>query len=535
MDLSKLTSAMNKRNGVIVESASDPYMHELRVANEAAMHSNLHVIFNETGAGKFGKDPEDDDSEDAKKEYEERYGSPMIDENGFGDCYKNAKALVNTAANKPDYAEKMYVQCQNLIRRSSDGTELGLAKKFIDSLNFFSSKDKTDLKARIDAKKIKLEGGGFIKSKTAYLKRQFKDKKEAKINASKNESAVDDRACTALLEAVGLEVNHITMQYLPEDARIKVTDEALTKLMKFITDKYNALDFQEIERSAGDIEKFKYTKMIKDNLKTLMHIYSTSDEDGAKKYVETVSDAMEIMDMLYMERIKFSTLYTSGNGIVQLLYNSLVAAELYTVGILVSNTIRLVTSEVDTECQVLFDEIPGTIKHVHIRNIQSAAKSRNIIVKILEAFYGDMRKKPTNEAVITLGATIGILSKILLGAGIVGGVFWGIPAIINLIREIVYSIYFARVSIAEMCQVQIDLINMNIESLEAGRGTKVVIARQKKIVDKLEKWKNRVAVKMDMANTLTHNQTKRENNQLRIYDDSPLVQSTLTDDNGLML
>ena len=94
------------------------------------------------------------------------------------------------------------------------------------------------------------------------------------------------------------------------------------------------------------------------------------------------------------------------------------------------------------------------------------------------------------------------LASLAVGAAGVGIIVMMIPKIIVLIREIIYSVYFNRVKMSEMIGVQIDLINTNIESLERGRGNKKVIARQKKIVDKLTKWKNRFAVKADTVTSM---------------------------------
>ena len=108
----------------------------------------------------------------------------------------------------------------------------------------------------------------------------------------------------------------------------------------------------------------------------------------------------------------------------------------------------------------------------------------------------------------------------------IGGVIVGIsliPNIINLIREIIYSIYCSRTKISEMLAVQQELLKTNIESLEAGRGNKKVIARQKKIAEKLEKWKNRFAMKADTTDNLKRAQIKKENETLRIDKDSPLM------------
>lgn len=327
-----------------------------------------------------------------------------------------------------------------------------------------------------------------------------------------------------LAEAVEV-VNRPFVLNMSEAAQLQVTDEVLTGMMKFITDKYNSLDFGEIERSAGDISRFKYTEMIRENAEMLKNIYEKSGDPGAKKYAEVANSVLKVLDHLRARRDSYRTLYQSGNGLIQLLYTSLVAACVYSVGILVSNTIRFVTTETDTDCQVMFDEIPGSAKNVHIRNVVSAAQSIDDFNKLLDAYQKEA-KRPMHEAVGPIAA--GLLT--------VGLVIYLIPKILILIREIIYSIYFLRVRVGDMLAVQIDLINTNIESLYGKGGSERVIAKQTRVVEKLEKWKNRIAIKVDSVNALVSVQKKRENQVLNVEPDSPIICNPEIINNGdLML
>ena len=321
-----------------------------------------------------------------------------------------------------------------------------------------------------------------------------------------------------LLEA-GVPVNKTKFMLMDEASQLKATDEALTKMMKFITDKYNAIDFSEIEKSAGDIKRFKYYDMIMDNVKTLESIYSASTDPGAAKYLDVCRDIRSVMDLLMSESNSFSVLYKQGNGVVQLLYTSLVAGCLYSTGTLVSNTIRFVTVDSETDCQVMFDEIPGTIKHIHIKNVMAAARNRKDIVEILQRFM-TQAKRGVNESVTISGG--------LIAAMAIGGFILLIPKIIVMIREIIYSVYYTRVRVSDMLDMQEQLLRTNIESLEAGRGNKKVIARQRKIADKLEKWKNRIAVKMDTAEMAVKAQKKKEDKELDLGRNDPMVQDPYT-------
>lgn len=318
-----------------------------------------------------------------------------------------------------------------------------------------------------------------------------------------------------VLSETGIDVDRPLFRSLSEDAKFQVTDDVLTGMMKFITDKYNALDFGEIERSAGDIEKFKYKDMLYENIETLSSIYSNASDTGATRYLEVCTAVRNVLNFLREYRNEFRTQYQAGNGMIQLLYTSLVAGCIYSVGILVSNTIRFVTTERETDCQVLYDEIPGTIKHVHIKNILAASNDLATYEKLLRT-YGQRGTQQAMHESISAGA----VAAVVLG---IGAVIMLIPRVLVMIREIIYSVYYTRVKVADMIAVQVDLINTNIESLEAGRGNKKVIAKQKRIVDKLVKWQNRIAVKVDTVNTMVAMQKKRENTSMRIEQNSPIM------------
>lgn len=318
-----------------------------------------------------------------------------------------------------------------------------------------------------------------------------------------------------VLTEAGFDVTRSDFLFLSEANQVQVTDEALTGMMKFITDKYNSLDFSEIEKSAGDITRFKYYQLILENCQILREIYDSAKDQGADKYLKVVVSIEEVMRHLMDRRQQYTTLYRSGNGVVQLLYTSLVSAALYATGTLVCNTIRFVTTEKDTPCEVLYDEIPGAVKHIHIKNILSAADDIQTINKVLDTFSSSTTRAKMSESVTLSASTITIMA--------IGGVILLIPKIIVLIREIIYSIYYSRVKMAEMLELQQDLLKTNIESLEAGRGNKKVIARQKKIAQKLETWKNRVALKMDSTETLKRTQERKENASLKIDRNSPLM------------
>ena len=142
---------------------------------------------------------------------------------------------------------------------------------------------------------------------------------------------VNMKLYSALIES-GIEIDKVSFTLLDEANQIKVADETLTSMMKFITDKYNSIDFSEIEKSTGDYRKFKYAGMIRENLDMLSNVYESSNDPGAKNYIEVINKCYIVQEHLISNAQAYSVLYKQGNGLVQLTYTSLVSAIIYTIG-----------------------------------------------------------------------------------------------------------------------------------------------------------------------------------------------------------
>lgn len=329
------------------------------------------------------------------------------------------------------------------------------------------------------------------------------------------------------LNETGIEYHRPTVVFLTEDAQLKVADDILTKMFKFITDKYNSIDFGEIEKSAGDISRFKYASVVEENANILISIYTNSADDGAEKYTKVARAVLGVLDYLRSNRVQMSTLYKSGNGVIQLLYTSMVASTMYATSALVSNTIRFVTTDQNADCQVLYDEIPGSVRHIYIRNVLSVHKNLNDITKLMNEFSKNLNRRASN-------VNESVAVALAVGA-IVVGVIYMLPKIVTLIREIIYSIYFTRVKFNDMLDMQVKLLRTNIESLEAGRGSKKVIARQKKIAEDLERWKDRVAVRIDSVDAAVQKQKQVENKSLAVDKDTAKAFDTDDTVTGIMI
>lgn len=335
---------------------------------------------------------------------------------------------------------------------------------------------------------------------------------------------IDKSDYKALVEA-GVTVDIAHFMHLDEAARIQVTDKVMTDMFKFITDKYNSIDFSEIEKSAGDYKRFKYLQLVDENVQVLQSIYSANaDKDGAKKFLGTLEDINTCSRFLIDNREQFMYLYRTNTGFAQLIYTCMVSSIVYSVSALVAQTIRFITLEDDDDLSIVYDEMNNAAKNIHVKNVSNAAKSIPNIKKYIDLAYQE--KKASLSESITLASIVTAVSSnpAVAVASVAAAIILLIPRIIPFIREVIYSIYFSRVNIAQAIGIQVELIRTNIETLESsGRGTKKIIARQRSIANKLEKLQNIVAVRTLNAKPMMTREMSQENRRLNIPKNSEMV------------
>ena len=361
---------------------------------------------------------------------------------------------------------------------------------------------------------------------------------------------------TSVLKETGIEADYFAIHRLDEASGLKVADTILADMFKFITDKYNSLNFREIEQSNGDYTKFKYRGMLDDNLVTLDKIYRSSGDDAAKKYIDIIRDIRVVTNWLIRRKNDISYLYKKRRGSIQMVYTSSVAAIVYTVAALVSNTIRYVTVDKDSDMEVLFDEIPSAYKNVHLKNVTAMANSIQDFDKFLNTLLNDTKKGLMEAASVgsifnagyklakaggrnavnalfpatddkgkarhdmvynTLSkAANSKVGKAAITAGVAVAaavVAWKSATIIfGIIRSIIFTIYYSRIATAEAIEINATLLRANIEVLEARPGVKAkVIANQKKWLERLEKLALKFANNTDRGEVLANREIDREN------------------------
>lgn len=328
----------------------------------------------------------------------------------------------------------------------------------------------------------------------------------------------------------GVHADYFKLRRLDEATAVQVADSILSDMFKFITDKYNSLDFKEIENSRGDYSRFKYRAMIDENLKTLLAIYRSSNDSGANKYRALISDINEIIKWLDANRKDISYLVMKRRGIIEVTYTTMVASVLFGVAALVANTIRAVTVDKGADLEVLFDEVPNAYKNVHIQNITNIAKSLPDFTQLLVSTRNYEKKHVMTEAarvedfanLLTKGAAAvsklapkgSTRRKVIGAAAAVAAVVWAAPKIFMLVRQVIFVWYYSRATISEAIELNATLIKANIEVLENTGGSPKVITAQRAMMEKLQRLALVIANKSDRGEILAKREIARENDKL---------------------
>jgi hypothetical protein len=322
-----------------------------------------------------------------------------------------------------------------------------------------------------------------------------------------------DKIVKALSEAVN--VKSIGLSVMNENQFNGLNENILAKMFESIGQKYNEIDFSEIEKSKGSFSKFKYNNLIFQNMQMLDDLYMNNTDPSVVAMAKYTSACRNVGSGLLNNEARFVAMYD--NPVVAVLYNTSVATLIYTTTLLLSTTVRFVTIDKDADIEVIIDNLPNAEKNIFLGNIvKLAAAYENDIPKFLNEMEKATKKTISETAVIDNDPMVVNEAAITVPLFILAipAAMFALTKIIPLIRELIYGMYHIRVSIENALDYQIDLISANIEILEdrnlttpkEKRKYKRVIARQRKIVEKLDKIKKAVSIKFDVA----ENQAKKE-------------------------
>lgn len=283
-------------------------------------------------------------------------------------------------------------------------------------------------------------------------------------------------------------VSSTRFSLMSESTKLNVSDEVTTEFLRFVSTGYNDIDFSEIEKSNGDIKKFKYYEILNENLNLLEEIYKNHD---SKIYNTYIIACRTIIKHLENKSREYGEAYLKEIGFIQINYVTMVTTVIYTLSTLISATIRFISIDNSSEIEVIVEDLAKHANYVFLKNSREYAAiiDKGEMDKVLNAF---IKSQPQNEAFVMAGGLTVLAVPIIIFLTL---------KLIPIIREIIYMVYFLRVRITDALELQIMLLNTNIEALENGQNPKKkkIIAKQKNTVTALTKARDIFIVKIEKA------------------------------------
>lgn len=290
-----------------------------------------------------------------------------------------------------------------------------------------------------------------------------------------------------------------------EDATSPATRKFHQKMFKAVIDKGH-VDFGDIPKSAGDIQKYSgYPNMI-DVLHTMKELAGSDDKlDGVINNVLVVEKAIQsLIDLSATYKRGFAT----KTEYVAMEYNTYVYFCVEATSALIYNYIEFIK---DPQLGGLKMELKNTQLRADKFYIEQLKKF-NRVQNAYGTNYRQMLEEMCDKGRDYLGGT----AAMALG---IGAVIAAAIAIVPITREIIYQIYNARGKLAAFTEQQAMFLELNkacVENNEALTQEKrdKVIAKQKKLAGRLRSLSDKLRVKSAKSIADSQREVEKENKSI---------------------
>lgn len=296
----------------------------------------------------------------------------------------------------------------------------------------------------------------------------------------------------------------------------KVLVALTSKLYDHLVDKINDIDFGDIPKTRGDIEKLPNYKNVLDCIQIIKDILINMHQDTEP--VDTVSNTVKYL-VQYKET--FIRGYQLKMELPMVIYNTAVLSVYSGISILISSCIEFIKSTDDSGFEISVNKVQlkKTKDSLLFRDLKILNKSfeNGDLPKALDAMLRQHSKQFTGTSIVLLGATMGVILNI-----------------IPILRELTYFFYYSRTKVADYFDAQSALLQMNAYNLVSRSSTdtkniKDIQNKQLKIANGFKKISNFLSVQKNKAEVSTEKEGKALEKKLKISD---IKTDDLSDDNG---
>ena len=262
-------------------------------------------------------------------------------------------------------------------------------------------------------------------------------------------------------------------------------------------------DFGDIPNSKGDIQKFGgYINMVA----TIEMLRELSKKFGIKMVeLDIVEDAV---NNIRVQKKIFERGYSLDIDFIKMYYQALVLACVDATTLLLASYVEFTRTVNNIDFQVKKGKgISGNICIDSLAKFNQSVKDGSFVK------FADGLMSRKQENFLGAATAAGAATKALVAVGIGA-------SIVPTLRLLIFYFYDARMSVSEKLQYQKELLEMNAFRLNASsmgaQERNKILDKQKRYMDKLDKWSDKIRVSNQLANKSSMNSIKQDNKQWNI-------------------
>ena len=263
------------------------------------------------------------------------------------------------------------------------------------------------------------------------------------------------------------------------------------------------IDFGDIPNSKGDIQKFGgYINMVA----TIEMLRELSKKFGIKMVeLDIVEDAV---NNIRVQKKIFERGYSLDIDFIKMYYQALVLACVDATTLLLASYVEFTRTVNNIDFQVKKGKgISGNICIDSLAKFNQSVKDGSFVK------FADGLMSRKQENFLGAATAAGAATKALVAVGIGA-------SIVPTLRLLIFYFYDARMSVSEKLQYQKELLEMNAFRLNASsmgaQERNKILDKQKRYMDKLDKWSDKIRVSNQLANKSSMNSIKQDNKQWNI-------------------
>jgi hypothetical protein len=257
---------------------------------------------------------------------------------------------------------------------------------------------------------------------------------------------------------------------MTEAEQVTVGRNLVDRIYVTIAEKYNEVDFENIPASKGDITKLPEYANLKASLTLLAEIEKSSNQSIPE--IKVLTDALQYLEMFSND---FYMGFVKKNASIIMTYNLLAMSVICGTSLMISVLVDYVNLGNTDSVQVII-------------NTKYRKGQKYLLIDSLNQFCVQARNGAFKRNLTAMAKPAPIQEAVLTSIAFYSAAVFAAFTIIPLIKELIYLFYFSRMKISEAAKIQADLLNANIQSVQAsGKATDKMVRIQSWFADKLSK------------------------------------------------